>query len=258
MNRARVAALTQVETLYVRRLAIPPLVYLALPFVLMAFLRNGVQLFFRSFGYPGANGSEFVVPAQATLFGYMVTEHACLWVYAEHSWKTWNRIRATPTTTAEVMTAKALFWGGYIAIQYVILFVGGGLIFGLHVAGSIPALVVLMAVTVATTIAFGFCGLALCQSQAAHDAWTYGGALLLAAVGGGITPGNLLPGWAKHISPGSPIYWTLKGTRAVILDGGGFSAVVRPCLVLLAFATGLALVGAWRFDPQVAKTGRAR
>lgn len=258
MNRARVAALTKVESLYVRRLIIPPLVYLAMPFVLMAFLRSGMQLFFRSFGYPSANGSEFIVPSEAILFGYMVTEHASIWVFAEHSWKVWNRVRATPATTAEVLAAKGLFWGLYIAVQYVVLMVGGGLVFGLHVAGSIPALTLLMAVSVLATLAFGFCGIALCPSQASNDAWTFGGALLLAALGGGITPATLLPSWAKQISPASPIYWTLRGTKSVILDGGGFGEILRPVVVLMAFTLGFTIVGVLRFDPAAAKVGRTR
>ena len=98
-------------------------------------------------------------------------------------------------------------------------------IFGLTVDGSPLALAALMVMTVVTAVSFGFCGLAICGSQAAFDAWTYGGALLMAAIGGAITPVELLPSWADTLSPTSPIHWSVEGASRVILDGGGFGAI---------------------------------
>jgi len=255
---ARLGSLIRAETLYIRRLPVPLLIYMALPFLLMAFLSDAMKLFFSNIGYFNTTGAEFVVPAQAILFGYMFTEHIGLWVFAEHNWKTWDRVRATPATTAEVLGAKGLLWGGYLAAQYVVLFVGGSLVLGMNLTGSIPALILLAAVNLVATMAFGFCGMVVCPSQATFDAWTYGGALLVAALGGAITPGELLPGWAESASPASPAYWAVKGARSVILDRGGFDDVAVPCLVLLAFAVAFAAIGAWRFDPARAKIGRSK
>lgn len=264
MNSTRIAALTRAETLYVRRLWVPLVVYLALPLILMAFLQHSMDLYLSDLNLRShlwaadPNGAEYVVPAQTILFGFMFTEHIGLWVFAEHSWRTWNRVRATPATTLEVLAAKALHWGAYLVAQFAVLLVVGGLVFGLQVSGSIPALAVLMFVTVLTALSFGFCGIAVCPSQAAYDAWTYGGALVMGAVGGAITHVNLLPTWAKGVAPASPIYWSIRGARDLVLDSGGFSDITVPCLVLLAFAVGFALVGWWRFDPSDTKIGRTK
>lgn len=256
---ARLRALSRTETLYLRRLPVPLLIYLALPFLLMAFLSNAMRIFFtQTTSHFGATGGEFVVPAQAILFGYMFTEHIGLWVFAEHSWRTWDRVRATRATSVEVLTAKALVWGGYLAAQYLVLFIGGMLMIGMDITGSIPALVTLGVANLLATMAFGFCGMVLCPSQATFDAWTYGGALLIAALGGAITPGELLPDWAQKISPASPAYWAIRGARSVILDRGGFADVARPCLVLGGFALGFLLIGAWRWDPARPKIGRSK
>jgi len=258
-RRRRLAALVRTETLYVRRLPVPLVIYLALPFLLMAFLGHAMQIFFSRYLFKmGTTGGEFVIPAQAILFGYMFTEHIGLWIFAEHSWTTWDRVRATRATSGEVLAAKGLLWGGYLTLQYLVLFGGGMAMFGMHISGSIPALVALGIVNLVATLAFGFCGMVLCPSQAAFDAWTYGGALLLAALGGGITPWELLPEWAQHIAPASPIYWAVGGARKIILDQGGFADITRPLLVLGAFAVGFALVGWWRWDPARAKIGRSK
>lgn len=255
---ARLGTLVRAETLYVRRLPVPLLLYLALPFLLMAFLSDAMKLFFSNVGYFDTTGAEFVVPAQAILFGYMFTEHIGLWVFSEHSWRTWDRVRATPATSGEVLTAKALLWGGYLAAQYVVLFVGGSLVLGMDITGSVPALILLATTNLLATMAFGFCGMVLCPSQATFDAWTYGGALLLAALGGAITPGELLPSWAEKVSPASPVHWAIEGARSIILDRGGFADIAKPCLVLVGFAVGFAAVGLWRFDPARAKIGRSK
>jgi ABC-2 type transport system permease protein len=225
----------------------------------MAFLEHAMRLYLSArLGYPAATGAEFVVPAQAILFGYMFTEHVGLWVFSEHSWHTWNRVRATPARTSEVMVAKAVHWGLYLLGQFTVLFVAGGVVFGLEISGSLPALVVLMFVTMLTAMAFGFCGIAVCPSQSAFDAWTYGGALVMAALGGAITHVLLLPGWARDVAPASPIYWSMRGARDVILGSGGFGDIAMPCAVLGAFTAGFALLGWWRFDPAVTKIGRTK
>lgn len=258
MNSSRIAALTRAESLYARRLWVPLVVYLALPLVLMAFLQHAIGLYLIS-RYPNANGAEFVVPAQTILFGYMFTEHIGLWVFAEHSWRTWDRVRATPATTLEVLTAKAVHWGAYLVAQFAVLLIVGGVIFDLHVSrGSIPALVVLMLVTVVTALSFAFCGIAICPSQAAYDAWTYGVSLVMAVLGGAITHVNLLPWWAHRVAPASPIYWSMRGARDLILGEGGFGDIALPCAVLLAFAVAFSVVGWWRFDPSATKIGRTK
>lgn len=258
MSLGRLGSLMRIESLYARRLWQPLTIYLVLPLVLMAFLQHAILIFLGHLGYENVNGSELAVPAQTILFAFMFTEHIGIWIFSEHTWGTWNRVRATPASTAEVLTAKALYWGLYLLGQCAFLLLCGVAIFGLTVDGSLLALAAVMGMTVLTAVAFGFCGLALCGSQAAFDAWTYGGALLMAAIGGAITPQELLPSWADTLSPASPIHWCVQGTTRVILDGGGFGAIARPCLMLAAFTVGFLLVGLWRFDPAARKVGRTK
>jgi ABC-2 type transport system permease protein len=73
------------------------------------------------------------------------------------------------------------------------------------------------------------------------------GALLLAGLGGALTPIPSLPAWARAIAPGTPSYWAMRGFRSVVLDGAGVGAVLLPSAMLLAFAAGLGTVAATRF-----------
>ena len=68
------------------------------------------------------------------------------------------------------------------------------------------------------------------------------GGLLLAAVGGALTPVQLLPAWVRHIAPISPVYWALKGLHSVITEPHGFSSVGDPAAVLAGFALGALLL----------------
>ncbi len=73
-------------------------------------------------------------------------------------------------------------------------------------------------------------------------------AVVVAGIGGALAPADALPGWAQTIAPASPVFWMLKGFRAVILDGGGLDATAVPAAVTLAFAGGMALIAVWRFS----------
>lgn len=72
MNRERIGVLVRSESLYIRRLWIPLVLYLLLPVVLAAFMQNAMHRYLNLIGYPNANGAEFVIPAQLVLFCYLL------------------------------------------------------------------------------------------------------------------------------------------------------------------------------------------
>jgi len=257
-SASRTLALFRKDTKYTTRLFIPVLLYLVIPLALMAFLGEGMRRFVNHLGYPNSNGSEFIVPGQLVLFSFMFTEHIGLFLYSEHTWGVWNRVRATRATMREILTAKVLDWILHMVVFTTVLLAVGGALFDLPAPSSWPGLAALLGGLVVCAIGYGFCGFVLSPSNAVFDAWTYVGTLVLTALGGALVPLEVLPSWARTVAPVSPMYWFMKGSRHLYLDGLGFGSVGGPVGALVAFGAGFGLIGAWRFDPNALKVGRDR
>jgi ABC-2 type transport system permease protein len=105
-------------------------------------------------------------------------------------------------------------------------------------------------------VAVSYCLLAcaVCRNQAEFNAFAYLGALVMAGLGGALTPFETLPGWAQTIAPLTPTYWSVRGFEAVILDGGGIADVALELAVLALFAAVLATVGSLLFNEDKRRT----
>jgi ABC-2 type transport system permease protein len=97
----------------------------------------------------------------------------------------------------------------------------------------------------------------VCRSVVQLNALTNAGAMLLAGLGGAVTPVELLPGWARAIAPLTPAYWAMRGFRSVLFDAGGLSSVLLPIGVLLGFSALFTLVAVRRFRVEEAKVSWA-
>lgn len=249
------------ELRYLTTLPGPVIAYLLMPVVMMLFLRPSFEIILRRFGYPSANGAELVVPAQAALFSFFLAAHYGLFLFNEHGWGVWDRLRGSSVPMGKVMLAKGGVQLAHQTIQFLVLIFVVGSALGLRVGGSAVAIVAVVMVSVATalvTVAFSGVVAVLSPNQAILDACCYGGGIAFAALGGGIAPYWLLPEWVQPIAPASPIYWTIKGFRQALLDDASLGAVAGTCGVLLAIAATMLAIAVWRFDPAAVKQPRVR
>jgi len=253
----RSAALFRHEVRYLVASAPVTLAYVVVPYVLMAFIKNSYGVFLQSNpGYPSASGAEIVAPGVAALYGYLVLSHEGLFTFNEHQWNVWDRLRSGPASVPEIVTGKVGAHLAHQALQFTLILGGAGLLFGLSVGDAWAAVVLLGLLTVTSTVAWGWLGVALVPTSTLFDAWAFGGGILLAALGGAIVPTDLLPDVVRRIGPISPIHWAVKGFRTVFLDGGGLADVGRPLLVLAAFTAGFTLLALGLFDSGRPKVGR--
>ena len=58
-------------------------------------------------GYPHANGAEQVVPGQAAMAAFFIVALVTFAFFAEHGWATWDRLRASPATSFEIVVGKS-------------------------------------------------------------------------------------------------------------------------------------------------------
>jgi ABC-2 type transport system permease protein len=201
--------------------------------------------------------AEQAVPGMAVLFALFLVNQVGWGFFREHGWNTWERLRASPASRAEVLLGKAIVPLAQLLFYMGFLFAASTVLFDLDLGGRELALAAVSTAFATTLVALAFALVALCRTAMQLNAITNLGTLLLAGLGGALTPVALLPGWAEAIAPATPSYWAMRGFREVTIDGGGLGAVLGPVAVLLAFTAAFAAIAAVRFRYDETKTSWA-
>jgi ABC-2 type transport system permease protein len=247
MSRRRTSAIVGHELRLLTRDPLPVMVLVVFPLILMAFLKPTFALALAAHGYPGANGAEQVVPGQAVINGFYIVGMTSFAFFAEYGWNTWDRLRVSNATSAEIIIGKALPLFAVSATQFLVIFAIGVPLFHLHSRGPFTALVPLIAAFATCLVMLGVMITALCRTIQQVSAFAMGGLVLFGALGGALVPLEVLPGWARAVAPATPTYWVMRGFRSVILDGHTFPAIVLPCCVLVGMGLTFAAVSLSRF-----------
>lgn len=240
-----------------RRDPLPLVVLVSMPLLLMGFLQPSLRAALVEHGYRGANGSEQAVPGMAVMFSMFLVSNVGVAFFREHAWNTWERLRASSLGTGEIMVGKAIAPFLVAAFQFAVLFGAGGTLYGLHVKGSLPALVLVEVAFALCMVSLGLVVVAHCRTLLQVNALSNLGALVFAGLAGALTPSFLLPAWVRAVAPTTPGYWAMRGFRAVIVDGGGLGVALLPAAVLVLFAGALGALAATRFRIDAAKVAWA-
>jgi len=246
MSLSRSAALWRHEVRIVRAEAASYLSIVLMPIIMIVFLKPFARLALQD-QHVGANGSEFTVPAMATMFAFFLVGHMGFTFYAERQQGTLERLRSSPATNAEIMIGKVVPAFGIAVVQQAVLFAVGALFIGLRLSGSWLALVLVVIALCVCLTALGVLIASIFTNAQQLNAVVNLGTMLLAGISGAFVPVELLPGWARAVAPIAPQYWALRGYRSVILEGGGLADVALPIAMLLAVAAGAAVVALFRF-----------
>ena len=140
----RIGVIVGHELRLVGRDPTPLLVLIVFPVITIAFLKPALQPALVQGGYPDATGAEQVVPGQAVMSAFFLVSLITLAFFAEHGWATWDRLRASPATSLEIIVGKALPRVAIGIIEFAVVLGAGALIFELTVRGSVGALVPLV------------------------------------------------------------------------------------------------------------------
>jgi ABC-2 type transport system permease protein len=231
----------------------PLLAFAVLPLIGMVFMKSAFQATLLSEGVDHATGAEQAVPGIAVTFGPVLIGTVGYSFYREYGWKTWERLRASPVSTAEIMCGKTVLPLLQAAGQFVFLFGLGALLLDLQVRGSWGQLILVATAFGLFLIALGFAITAVCRTAIQASAIAYIGGLAGACIGGALMPYSTLPPWAQAIAPAFPHYWAMRGYRNAILDQG--ESVLLPLVMLLFFAAVFAGIAAWRLRFDDVKAG---
>jgi len=222
----RTVAIARMGTTLLLREPGPVISRLAMPVLLMTLLRPLYQA-------AAGDGTARAVTGQAVMFSLLALSMVGSGITLERTWHTWDRLRASATSPAEMLVAKAVPALGFLVSQQVVVMGAGVLFLGLRVpdAGLLAAAV---GAWVLMLLALGLALATVVRSVAELAAVQDVGGLVLTGLGGALVPLSLLPAWARHVAPVSPGYWGVRGmTAALVADPSG---VWRSVAVLLAIA----------------------
>jgi len=220
---------------------------IVMPLIMVALMKELFATALRAEGFGDANGSEFAVPAMAVGFAAFGVGYSGFTFFRDHGWGTWDRLRASPASSVDIMVGKVLPTVGVTFVQLALLFLLGGPLFGLRVSGSWLALTLLVLVVALSLSAFGMLVTAVARTMNQLNAVGSVGGMAMAMLGGAWVPVATMPGWAQAIAPALPTYWAMKGFRGVILEGRGVPGVIVPVLVMAGFGLLYTVVAAARF-----------
>lgn len=249
----RSLAIARNDLRILRRDPFPLVLIVAMPLVLMPLLVPALRLTLLSEGVRDPSGAQQAVPAMDVLFGFFLASQVTFGIYNEHTWLTWDRLRASPASTREILAGKLVVPFLAAATQFVVLFGVGSIVLHLDVRGPLLQLIAVAAAFSVCLVTLGLAMTALCRSVVQVNVVVNILAMLLAGLGGALVPESLLPRWAAVLAPAVPSYWAMLGYRHAIL--GLHGGVLTPVVALLAFAALFALVAHRRLRFDEAKAG---
>ena len=236
---------------------LPVMILLVFPIITMAFLKPAFRPALVQGGFAHANGSEQVVPGQAVLSAFFIVSLTTFAFFAEFGWMTWDRLRASPASSLEIVLGKAIPRVAMVIVQLFVIIGAGVLLFDLHIQGDPRALIPLVFVFSLALVMLGVAVTAICRTAQQANACAVVGMMLFGAIGGALEPFNVLPQWAQTVAPVTPTYWAMRGFHSVILDGRGLAAMAAPICALGAMTLVFTAVSLRRLRFDEAKTAWA-
>jgi len=122
----------------------PTLILTVIPLVLIPFMMPAFKSMLLADGYTGVTGAEQAVPSIAILFSFLAVQNIISSFFNERSWGTWERLEASPTSRASILTGKALVAFLMQTVQIAVVLALGALVFGYRPTGSLVALAVIL------------------------------------------------------------------------------------------------------------------
>jgi ABC-2 type transport system permease protein len=133
-----------------------------------------------------------------------------------------------------VLGGQALSAYAIGALQMVVLFTIGWLVFGMELA-NVPALIVAVGIFLLIPVGLGLF-FAPSENYLLANSLLNLLVILLGAIGGALVPIFLLPAWMEALASITPHYWALQAVQDLLFRGAGLPDITLNLAVLLGFA----------------------
>ena len=206
--------------------------YLALPMILMIVLK---PLYERA--VPG--GATQIVTGLLVMFSVFAVGIAGSTILAERQWHTWDRLRQTKASSAEIMAGKVAPIYLLMLVQQTVLLGYGCAVIGMPLPKSWGLIALAIAVWAFTLLSIGAALATIARSLSELGVISDVGAMVLSSMAGALVPLSILPAWVQGAAHFSPGYYALEMVQAAIAGDG--AEVLLQALILLAI--GVAALG---------------
>ncbi len=191
------------------------------------------------------SGTAQSLPAIITLFMLLNTAiYGAVFLTQEKQDRVLQRIATFPLSRGSILAGKLLGRTLLALLQAAVLLLAGRFLLGAYLGNSLLGLLFLilcLALAVASLALFWGAILRRVEQAVAVVMIV---SLFLGGIGGCWWPLEVVPAWMRTAGHISPAAWAMDGFHSLISFGAGGSAVVLPCLILLAYALVFALAGA--------------
>jgi ABC-2 type transport system permease protein len=200
--------------------------------------------------YNGPITSFQITFPQALLWGVLgCTATFAISIVKERTHGTFERLRVGPIGSAHILAGKGLACFITCCLIICALYVAAKTIFRMPI-GNLPLFVLAILCTLLC-----FVGLMMFICTLGRTEQSVGGAgwailMIMAMLGGGMTPLVFMPSWLRPFSHISPVKWSIFAIEGAIWRNFSLTEMITPCLVLLAIGTAAFLLGVFSLRRQ--------
>lgn len=251
---ARIGALSALD---LRRLRADPgqcYVLIVLPMLMVIAITPMAKAMLHVHGFAAVTGAEQSVPGMVVMFSFMSVILLGASFFREHEWHTWDRLRASPTRSIEIVAGKCLPVYAVSLLQLSMIWGLGIVVYRLRTHGPFAAIALVTICLSWASLGFGMTLVSLCRTTDQLGILANMGSLALGGLSGAFAPISPHSFWAAA-AQFSPLYWALDAYQRVIFDGAGIRGVLPACLFLFAFGLAGFLIAAARFRTSEVKLG---
>ncbi|HEX3177240.1 MAG TPA: ABC transporter permease [Methylomirabilota bacterium] len=162
-----------------------------------------------------------------------------------------EQLLMTPASSLEVVTAKIVPLFVLLMAMVGLVLIVARMVFGVPFRGSPTLVLAACACCVLTGIGLGTFISTLARSANQTQLISFFVNPPLAMLSGGLTPIEAMPKWVQPLTLFNPIAHFATIARSVLVKGAGLDVVYPNLLALIALASVLVGVSAWRFRSQL-------
>ncbi|KRL01150.1 ABC transporter permease [Liquorilactobacillus capillatus] len=225
------------------------------PLVMAPFMLPAAKIQLVTEGYLHANGSEQVIPGLAILFSFFSLQLIIQMFFDESNWNTWDRQQVSATSLPEIIFGKIFVSYLVQLFQLVTVVVLSIVLFKFYINGSWVAFIAIIFSFAATLTFFGTLLISWTKSAVMALSLSNLLGILMAGLGGSLSPIDSFPHWAKLIAKVDPAYWALTAIKDISLNHGNLHSVYHSLLALWCMAIILCVLSLIGFYYRPLKEG---
>lgn len=158
----------------------------------------------------------------------------------------WQRLLAAPVPLHTVLLARLLSCAVIAFGLVMAIYLVAGLVFQVHVLGSVPGFLGVAASFALMTASFGLLIAAFGKTPEAARGIAVFATLLMVMLGGAWVPSFLFPAWLQQLTLAVPTRWAVDGLDGMTWRGLGGAEALPVVAVLLGFALVFGALAFWR------------